>query len=275
MRNISASLRLAGFVLVSLIAMLVQSVALALRSQVSRRIPHHYFRLVALILGMRVTLEGPRPAKGPALIAANHASWLDIVAFSVLLPVVFVAKQEVASWPFFGTLSKLGQTIFINRESRHATGRARNQMKEALAEGRLVILFPEGTSSDGNRVLPFRSSLVGAAEEASGGGVPVIPATIAYCGLHGLPLPRSMRPHFAWFGAMPLVAHLWGVGKSGPFDVVIRFHQTLDMETEGGRKALTRKAEATVRAGLQSLLTGRERSANGSQTGEIALGTEP
>ena len=84
-----------------------------------------------------------------------------------------------------------------------------------------------------------------------------------------------MRPRFAWFGDMPLVAHLWGVGKSGPFDVVIRFHEALDMEKEGGRKALTRKAEATVRAGLQSLLTGRERSANGSHIGQIALGTEP
>jgi lyso-ornithine lipid O-acyltransferase len=275
MSNITASLRLLAFLMVSLSAMLVQLIALLLRSKASRRIPHHYFRLVARILGMRVTLQGPRPANGPALIAANHASWLDIVAFSALLPVVFVAKQEVASWPFFGTLSKLGQTIFINRESRHATGRARNQMKEALAQGRLVILFPEGTSSDGNRVLPFRSSLVGAAEEASGGGVPVIPATIAYTGLHGLPLPRSMRPRFAWFGAMPLAAHLWGVGKSGPFDVVIRFHETLNMESEGGRKALTRKAEAAVRTGLQSLLTGRERGPDGSLKAEIALGTGP
>lgn len=275
MKHITATLRISAFVLVSLAAMLLQSVALALRVKAARRIPHRYFRLVARILAMRVAVEGGLPVKGPALIAANHASWLDIVAFSAVMPVVFVAKREVASWPFFGALAKLGQTIFINRESRRDTGRARNRMKEALAQGRLVVLFPEGTSSDGNRVLPFRSSLLGAAEEASGGNTPVIPATIAYTGLHGLPLPRGFRPRFAWFGSMDLPAHLWGLAKSGHFDVVIRFHEPLAMETEGGRKALTRQAEAVVRSGLQSLLTGRERVPNRSQEGQTALGTEP
>jgi len=93
-----------------------------------------------------------------------------LIVVSALVPVVFVAKSEVAGWPLFGWLAKLQRTIFINRQARHQTGAATREIAGRLLGGDAVVLFAEGTSSDGGRVLPFRSSLVGAVHHALGAG---------------------------------------------------------------------------------------------------------
>jgi 1-acyl-sn-glycerol-3-phosphate acyltransferase len=256
MQTLSAIIRLIAFLLITLMVMPVQALALLLNLELARTLPHYYFRAVAITLKMQVIVKGSRPMAGPALIAANHVSWLDIVALSVAAPMVFVAKREVAQWPLFGWLAKLGQTIFVNREKRQDTARVRTDMQQRLRDGRLVVLFAEGTSTDGNRVIPFRSSLLGAVEVLAGTS-PVVPVTIGYVGLHGIPLPRAFRPRFAWFGSMSLPSHLWGVAKMGPFEVTILFHEAL--VGHSGRKALARAAEDQVRRGLAGLLSGRSR----------------
>lgn len=257
MSSLSAAIRLAGFFLLSLFVMALQALLIGLRLPLSRKLPQAYFRIVAWLLQMRVHVEGSPPAARPALIIANHASWLDIVAFSTILPVVFVAKREVKSWPFFGWLARLGGTIFINRDNRHAAGEARDSMQAMLAQGRVVVLFPEGTTSDGNRILPFRSSLLGAAG-ADGNGIPLVPALIGYWGRHGIPMNRAARARYAWFGSMELPGHLWRVAKGGPFDVTVRFFPPL--AAPEGRKMATRQAEGLLRRALAGLLTGRERA---------------
>ena len=262
MTGLHASARLLGFFLLSLLAMFTQALMIGLRAPLRIHVPQAYFRLVASLLRMRVHVEGELPERKAALIIANHASWLDIVAFSTILPVVFVAKREVKSWPFFGWLARLGGTIFIDRNKRQAAGVARDSMQAMLAEGRLVVLFPEGTTSDGNRVLPFRSSLLGAAGEASD-ATPLIPALIGYWGRHGIPMNRSERARYAWFGSMDLPVHLWRVVKAGPFDVTVRFFPPL--ETGQGRKAASRQAESLLRQALAGLLTGRDRPAVSSR----------
>lgn len=258
MRALSAAMRLALFFCLTIVAMFVQSIALILRLTFARTLPHYFFRAVAILLGMKVIVEG-NPPTFPGLIVANHVSWLDIVAISAVVPVVFVAKREVAGWPLFGPLAKLGQTMFIDRQRRRDTGRVRDRMVEHLAAGRLVVLFPEGTSSDGNRVLPFRSALLGAIETTVSSRH-IFPLTLAYVGQHGLPLARFLRPRFAWYGEMGLIQHLWGVAKCGAFEVTLRFNEHLTIEDGASRKAIARIAEERVRAGLQSLLTGREKS---------------
>lgn len=107
------------------------------------------------------------------------------------------------------------------------------------------MIFPEGTSSDGNRVLPFRSALLSAAELEIGGGrhAPVQPVSIAYTGLHGVPMGRENRPLFAWYGDMELVPHLWEAFRTGPIDVVVELHKPLTIDEAGGRKELAAAAE--------------------------------
>jgi 1-acyl-sn-glycerol-3-phosphate acyltransferase len=154
--------------------------------------------------------------------------------------------------------------VFVNRERRSQTGDARDQIRDRLLEGDALMLFPEGTSSDGNRVLPFKSALMGAAEvvighDANGKPIypPVQPVSVAYVRVHGIPMGRENRPFYAWYGDMDLVPHLWEALTTGPVDVVIQFHAPLYVDQVGGRKALAQRAETIVREGQAALLAGR------------------
>lgn len=213
----------------------------------ARRFPMHYHRLVCRLLGISLEVRGRAPEEGPLLIVSNHVSWLDIMVLSAVAPVSFVAKREVAGWPFFGTLARLQRTVFVDRDRRHATGNSRNEMKERLRAGDILVLFPEGTSSDGRRVLPFKSSFFGAADTE---GVLVQPVSLAYRGHRNLPMNRRLMPAYAWYGDMELAPHLLGALAAGPIEVTVICHAPLSLSGEMNRKALARHAEAEVRRGL-------------------------
>lgn len=224
----------------------------------ARRFPHLYFRIVTRLIGIRIDVKGA-PLSGTAcLYVANHLSWLDILVLSSVAPVCFVAKHEVARWPLFGLLATVGRTIYIDRNRRHDVKGVGGAIRQRLSEGECIVLFPEGTSSDGNRLLPFRSALMGAADcEVDGKIVPVQPVTIAYTGVYGIPLGRVRRPVFAWHGKMELLPHLLGVGRIGPFEATLHFHTPVTVQELGGRKSLARHCERVIRASLIEALTGR------------------
>ncbi len=229
------------------------------------RLPHHFHRGLCRLLGVRVIVEGEPIRDMPCLIAANHASWLDIPVLSACAPVSFVSKQEVGTWPFFGTLARLQRTLFVDRDRRSGTGAFRDAMQARLAQGDRLVLFPEGTSGTGNVVLPFKSALMGAADCKVPGRkgqdpthVLVQPVSVAYTHLHGVPMGRQFRPHYAWYGDMDLPPHLWGVLRNGPVDVIVRFHEPVTIDDFGNRKALTRHCEETVSTGVVNALSGRE-----------------
>jgi lyso-ornithine lipid O-acyltransferase len=202
----------------------------------SRRLPWYYHRILSKILGMAVSVEGVLP-KNPALLVSNHLSWLDIPLFGSVLPLSFIAKSEVRHWPLFGGMARLQRTVFVDRERRHLTGVKRNEIALRLQAGDTLVLFPEGTSSDGSNVLPFKSSYFGAVE---GLDIPVVPVTIIYLGT-----PKI----YGWYGDMELLPHLWAVLKSGPIAVRVIFHAPVQ---KSDRKTMARAAEATVRAALHA-----------------------
>ncbi len=202
------------------------------------------------ILGLRVRIEGDRPT-APVLLVSNHVSWVDIPVLSAALPVSFVAKAEVATWPFFGTLARLQRSVFINRQRRHQTGKSRDELSERLGRADAIVLFPEGTSHTGKAVLDFKSSYFGAVENSD---TPVVPVVLAYHKLHGLPVTGRQRPSLAWYGDMDLLPHLWDFLKQGPVEVTVRFLEPLP---RGGRKVLAREAESRIRTGLVEMLHGR------------------
>lgn len=237
-------------------------------------IPVVFHRLSLKILGVRLCLVGCPMASGPCLITANHVSWLDISVLGSLGKLSFVAKKEVADWPLFGLFAKLQQCLFVDREKRTATAEFKKSMRRRLDQGDLLVLFPEGTSSDGNRVLPFRSALLSAVEapvsDLLGGAVRPIkvqPVSIAYTRLHGLPMGRQFRPFFAWYGDMAIAPHIWNVLKLGPCDVTIHFHEPVTVDQIGNRKALAQYCQARVKGGMLAALLGRP-------VDEIALGHE-
>jgi 1-acyl-sn-glycerol-3-phosphate acyltransferase len=250
------------FLAVTLLGIPYQSAALRFGWKSARRFPNQYHRFMAKLFGIRITTIGTPLTGEGVLIVANHTSWLDIVVFSALGQLSFVAKAEVATWPLFSTLAKLQRTVFVERTRRSATGEARDQIRDRLLAGDTLVLFPEGTSSDGNMVLPFKSALMGAVEarvdDGKGGTRPVRvqPVSTAYVGVYGIPMGREYRPLYAWYGDMDLVPHLWEALKTGPLDVIVEFHQPLDVDAVGGRKALAAQAEAMIRRGQARALAG-------------------
>ena len=221
-------------------------------------LPRAYHVTCLRLLGIKLDIEG-RLAEGPSLIVANHASWLDILVIGAIGEVTFIAKQEVAGWPVFGWLARLQRSVFVDRERRTRTGAAKGAIERRLEAGERMVLFAEGTSSDGNRVLPFRTALFSAAgfRTADGSQVPVQPLSLAYTRLHGLPMGRFYRPTFAWYGDMSMLVHMWGIMRAGPADVKIVLHQPVTLDDIGDRKALASHCEARVRAGVLTALLGR------------------
>jgi lyso-ornithine lipid O-acyltransferase len=262
MGTLRASCVLAAFLFITVLGIPIQWLNVKLRLPGRRGFPHRYHRLFCRIMGARIQIKGTR-MKGGVLFAANHTGWLDIPTLSAAAPISFVAKREVNTWPFFSLLARLQRTVFISRDDRTKAGVDRDQIRNRLLEGDALIVFPEGTSTDGNGVLPFKSSLFGAAEielgvDAQGKKryVPVQPVSVAYVGLHGMPMDRADRPFFAWYGDMELVPHLWEAFKKGPLDVVIEFHPPMTMDVVGDRKRMSALCEAAVRQGVVKALTG-------------------
>lgn len=238
--------------LLTLLLLPLQLAAIALRLPLQRRVPMFYHRVVCALIGVRVREIGIRSADRPLLVISNHASWLDICVISAVAPAVFVAKQEIAGWPIFGWLAKLQRSIFIDRDRRHRTRDATGEIAERLIGGDTVVLFAEGTSNDGGRVLPFRSALVGAvhkalAQSAHVDSVTVQPLSVAYVDLAGLPIARSERSRVAWYGDADLLPHLRDVLARGAIDVVVSWGQPVACNVDADRKIIARDAEWAVR----------------------------
>ena len=258
MARLRAAFIVAAFILFTLPLMPLQWLLLKLRRPAARSFPNWYHRRVAWLFGIHIRIIG-RPVTGEGvLLVANHTSWADIVIFSAVTPLSFVAKTEVARWPLFGTLARLQRTVFVERTRRSATGQTRDVIRDRLLAGDTLLLFPEGTSHNGNTVLPFKSALLGAAEARLTGGrhVKVQPVSVAFTGLHGLPMGRENRPTFAWYGDMEMMPHLWEALLAGPLDVVVQFHEPLSLDRLD-RKALAARAEEIVRNGQAEALAGR------------------
>ncbi|MEO1695472.1 MAG: lysophospholipid acyltransferase family protein, partial [Pseudomonadota bacterium] len=161
---IRGALVLTAFIAMTVPLMPVQALLKRVAPDAARRFPHWYHRRVCGLLGLRVHVRGAQPDPSrPTLYVANHVSWMDIPILSAVAPVAFVAKKEVDSWPGIAWLARLQRTVFVDRERRSRIGQTAGEITERLQGGCSIVLFAEGTSSDGNRVLPFRSSLFAAA----------------------------------------------------------------------------------------------------------------
>jgi 1-acyl-sn-glycerol-3-phosphate acyltransferase len=247
MTALRAGTKLLGFIAMTLPGLPVQRALIALSAKGARRFPHLYHRAVIKWLDIRLNITGEPVLDKACLIACNHVSWIDITVLSALAPLSFIAKKEVNSWPGFGTLARLQRTVFIDRDRRQSTGSSRDEMQERLKAGETLVLFAEGTSSDGFRVLPFKSAYFAAAE---GVDVVVQPVTLAYRGHWGVPMMRRRRPFYAWYGDMEMGPHLWQALAQGPIEVDVICHKPLTLAEAGNRKALAKQAEEAVRRGL-------------------------
>ena len=242
----------------TLLAMPVQAMCLLLPGRPKVAFARIYWALFSRLLGLRVRVVG-RPtshSQRPVLFVSNHSSWVDVPVLGGVLDGCFIAKADVAGWPVVSTIARLGRTAFVSRQ-RGTTARERDAMRGRLAHGDNLILFPEGTSSDGSRVLPFRSSFFALAEP-SGAAPPLIqPISVVYDRLGGLPTGRASRPVFAWYGDMDIASHFWRLGQQSGLRVTVLLHAPLDPARFADRKALSHAVWKTVADGAATLRQNR------------------
>jgi lyso-ornithine lipid O-acyltransferase len=232
-------------------------------------IASNYYSVLCTLLRIRVRVNGAPMHDRAVLYVSNHVSWADIVVIGSLAPVAFVAKREVASWPLVGVTAKIQRTVFVDRTRRHQAAGAVADIVKRLKDGLSVVLFAEGTSSDGNRVLPFRSALLGAVEEASAhaGNILIQPMSISYTGLHGIPMGRQHRPLVAWYGDLDFLPHIKAFIEQGAVDAVVSYGEAVPADVEIDRKAMTRRLESSVRGMLASALRGRPLAVQNAHSG--------
>ena len=252
-----AALRFTAFILILLLMTPVHIAYSAISPKNHYRLPLLFHRLLLKVIGFDVRVHGGMSTEKPVFFVANHTSYLDIPVLGSLIPASFVAKAEVASWPLFGFLAKMQNTVFIERRQTRAA-QQRDQLTQYLAEGRNLIMFPEGTSTDGQRVLPFKSSLFSAIENAAEDiDLVVQPVSITCTTIDGLPLTQNLRSFYSWYGDMTLVPHLWQAFKCDRFGVDVIFHPPIHARTVPDRKKLALLCQQSVASGVELCITGR------------------
>lgn len=264
-----------GLVLTTLVLLPFQLVGLAFDLKIRRYVPRIWHRIACWLMGIRIRVHGSVERRRPVMLSANHASWKDILVLGAVADVAYIAKIEVADWPVFGTLAKLQKTIFVVREQKRRTGEQVNEIASRMTGGEIVVLFPEGTTSDGNRLLDVKSSLFGAATAA----VPhtpdkvvyVQPVTIAYTGIYGMPMGRYHRPIAAWPGSIELLPHLMGIFKAEAIDVDVDFGEAIPFREGDNRKHLSAAVIASMKRMLRDRLYGVRKKTPDAQIAETGL----
>lgn len=222
-------------------------VLLKINKRLGFRFGRFYLSSWRKCIGHQLIIKGELSTAAPTLYVSNHSSYVDILVLGTFVPARFVAKKEVAKWPIMGWLATNQGTIYIDR-SRNAIADGAGKLIEYLDRGENLILFPEGTTSDGCRILPFGSSFFDVAMKKN---VVVQPITVTYAGWDGLPMPRYMRKFCGWFSPdIDMVSHLWAIAQWGTVQVVVDLHPPMDPKAFLSRKELSQASFEAVQAGL-------------------------
>lgn len=254
MRTAIAAFKFFAFIVLCLIVVPTQTLLLLLyKGRYSYVIPHLWHKAVCAIFGINVTTHGKPITNRQVFFLGNHLSYLDISLIATQICFAsFVAKQDVSGWPVFGYLSKLQQTIFISR-SRSAATKGSNALEESLDNGKSLIIFPEGTSTDGLSVFPFKSSLFGLLLKDKYKDLLIQPFTLEIIAVDGkAPDTKEIRNTYAWpfDDEIGLGAHLLRFAKGSGAQIALSFHEPISVSEYSDRKVLAKICHDAVSKGL-------------------------
>ena len=228
----------------------VQLLSRALNIRLAKKIPYWFHRTLLYLIGVRVIVHGNFSSAHPLLLICNHISWLDILVMGSVDELCFIAKAEVGTWPVISHLAKMQGTVFVNRQRSQDTANQADSIASRLLQGDVMVLFAEGTTGDGNRILPFKSSLLGAAQYAIRQShidkVAIQPVAISYSRLHGVPLGRRYQSEASWPGDVPLAKHALNFLIKSAFDVDVVLGNPMDFTALSDRKLVSRNASGQV-----------------------------
>ncbi|MFH1134979.1 MAG: lysophospholipid acyltransferase family protein [Pseudomonadota bacterium] len=211
--------------------------------RLSSRLLHLWARVATRGLGIRVVVKGRSSARpsGPVFFTSNHMGYMDIVILASVQPFTFVSKKEAGTWPVLGPMIRAAGTLFVDRENRGETAAFAELTAQWLRDGADIVIFPEGTSANGERVLPFKSSLFAVPVKV---GAVVQPLTINYISWGGRPFSRKIRDNICWYGDMTLAPHLWNLFSRRGLVVEVIFAEAIPPGLD--RKALAAEAHRRV-----------------------------
>ena len=220
-------------------------------------LPQVFHKGIARLLRLKIVITGTPSAAQPTLFIINHISWLDIPVVGSFLKGSFVAKEEVAHYPFVGFAATLQDTIFIAR-TRPSVRDHKDGMKEHLENGDNIFLFPEGTSSNGFVLHDFKSAYFALAEQNSGDEPLIVqPVTLAYSKMDGMYMGRSLMKKVAWIGDEELIGHMWAFLNSGRVTAELRFHSPVTIDAYDSRKTMAIECRQRIAEGLSRAMTQR------------------
>lgn len=253
--NLRAACRALALVLSVLLVLPFILLTWALRLDgVRGKIIQHFYKVGARICGLRVHVTGTLCSERPFMLVSNHSSYLDVFVLGQVVPLSFTPKKEVRGWPVIGFLCVLADCIFVERRPTEMQAAAA-QMQKRLSKGKVLCLFPEGTTSDGFHVKPFKSGFLSLAEVHR---MPVQPASIAYTHIGREPITAERREEVAWVGDATFFGHFWHFLSLPPVRVEVALHPAQHIEAFGNRKALTQACEQHVVMGLGALFAQQE-----------------
>jgi 1-acyl-sn-glycerol-3-phosphate acyltransferase len=235
------SLWVVFFVLVAIVHLWISILGLPNRWKILSRLNRNYTLLLRLILNIKVTIAGDEGQleRGGYVIIANHVSYVDGIVLGSIFPIVFVSKREVKKWPIVGQWNVLCGTIFINRQRKNEVGALVREMTRKLRQEANILLFPEGTSTNGEKMLPFQTVPLAAPLRSRS---IIVPVNLAYKTIDEQPVTAVNRDFVYWYGDMDFVTHFWNLlGRRG-VEVLMTLQPKIECfryaDNSAGRKKL-------------------------------------
>lgn len=218
-----------------------------------------YFRYLTWICGLKVVVLGKMCTQRSVLFISNHSSYLDyIILSSLIIQGVFVAKVEIRHWPIIGFCSRLTDVIYIDRLAKNQVKLQNEKIHHYLQMGHRIILFPEGTTSDGQSLLPFKTSLFANVDmEIEGSLVTIQPISVTAVALDDIPIGRCFRSLYAWYGVMDFLSHLWIFLQLGEVTVEVMFHPPITSAEFKDRKEVSHYCSMVIQKGMSDAIRGR------------------
>jgi lyso-ornithine lipid O-acyltransferase len=229
------------FGLVALVHLWITVLGLANRWKIISRLTRNFTFLVRTILNIKITVAGDEGSleRGGYVIIANHVSYVDGIVLGSIFPIVFVSKKEVKSWPVIGQWNTLSGTIFINRQRKETVPALVEEMTQKLRHEANILLFPEGTSTNGERMLPFQTAPLAAPLRSRS---IIVPVTLAYKTIEEEPVTVANRDLIYWYGDMEFLSHFWRLMSLRSIEVLVTIQPKIEcfhyQDNSAGRKKL-------------------------------------
>lgn len=230
--------------------LLIYSVHLLRRDRLRARLAKYYYRVVGVIFGLKISVQGRVASERPLLLVSNHTTYLDILVLGGLVELAFTPKSEIRDWPVIGFFCILADCVFIERRPAYMQ-QAAKEMRAKLQRGKVLCIFGEGTTTDGIHLKPFKSGFFSLAIEEH---LPVQPVSLAYTHLGNRMIARDKREEVAWVGEATLVDHLWHILSMPNVRVYVTLHPAIAADTHTDRKLLSSACEKAVTSGVAQLM---------------------